>query len=46
MNYLIENCGYNGGLVLAPSNVVQHDTPIENLVAFYETAMEHDMSRY
>ena len=34
----IECCGTNGGLILAPSNTVQHDVPLENLLALYETA--------
>ncbi|MGI5818907.1 MAG: uroporphyrinogen decarboxylase family protein [Armatimonadota bacterium] len=42
---LIEGCAYNGGLILAPSNAVQHDTPLENLLAFFETAREYDLSR-
>ena len=42
---LIEGCAYNGGLILAPSNVVQQDTPLENVLAFYETACEYDLSR-
>ncbi|MEA3400337.1 MAG: uroporphyrinogen decarboxylase family protein [Armatimonadota bacterium] len=42
---LIEGCAYNGGLILAPSNVVQHDTPLQNILAFYETAREYDLSR-
>lgn len=32
----IEDCGYNGGLVLAPSNVLTDDIPIENIVTFYD----------
>ena len=36
----IENCGYNGGLVLAPSNVLTHDIPIENIIAFYDYVRE------
>lgn len=42
---LIEGCAYNGGLILAPSNAVQFDTPLDNLLAFYETAVEYDLSR-
>lgn len=34
----IARCGANGGLVIAPNNVVQHDVPIENLLAVYEMA--------
>lgn len=35
----IRNLGQDGGLIIAPSNVVQHDVPIENLLAVYrETA--------
>jgi uroporphyrinogen decarboxylase len=36
----IERCGRNGGLVIAPNNVVQYDVPLENLLALYETARE------
>jgi uroporphyrinogen decarboxylase len=36
----IERCGKNGGLVIAPNNVVQFDVPLENLLAVYETAIE------
>jgi uroporphyrinogen decarboxylase len=34
----IECCGRDGGLILAPSNTVQPDVPLENLLALYETA--------
>jgi len=34
----IRDCGDNGGLVIAPNNVVQPDVPLENLLAVYETA--------
>ena len=40
---LIEKCGYNGGLVLRPSNVINFDTPIENVVAFFETARDYKL---
>ena len=36
----IQRCGYNGGLVIAPNNVVQFDVPLENLLAVYETARQ------
>jgi uroporphyrinogen decarboxylase len=36
----IQRCGRNGGLVIAPNNVVQFDVPLENLLAVYETAKE------
>ncbi len=35
---LVRDCGYNGGLVLMPSNNIQPDTPIENIIACYEAA--------
>ncbi|MHB0874809.1 MAG: uroporphyrinogen decarboxylase family protein [Anaerolineae bacterium] len=35
-----ETCGQNGGLILAPNNVVQADVPTENLLALYETIQE------
>lgn len=37
---IIVNCGYDGGLVIRPSNVVGFDCPVENVVAFYETARD------
>jgi len=32
----IRDCGSDGGLVLAPSNTVQHDVPLDNLLALYD----------
>jgi len=40
---LIRQCGYDGGLVLMPSNVIQPDTPIENILACYESARDFDV---
>jgi len=42
---LIEQCGYNGGLVLRISNAIGFDVPLENTLAFFETARDYDMSR-
>jgi uroporphyrinogen decarboxylase len=36
----IRRCGTNGGLVIAPANVIMYDTPVENVVAMYEAARE------
>ncbi|MCA9429545.1 MAG: hypothetical protein KC940_03450, partial [Candidatus Omnitrophica bacterium] len=33
---LTENCGPNEGLILAPAHHIQADTPLENILAFYE----------
>jgi len=38
----IRRCGYNGGLVIAPANVIMYDTPVENVVAMYRAAREFD----
>ncbi len=32
----IRTCGANGGLIICPSNVVQNDTPLENILALYD----------
>jgi len=32
----IEKCGYNGGLILAPSNALTENIPIDNIIAFYD----------
>ena len=37
---LIEQCGYNGGLIVCPSNLIQPDTPLENILALYSAAAE------
>ncbi len=37
---LIEGCGYDGGLVVFPSNVIQPDTPIENIIACFHAARD------
>ena len=34
----IEICGKNGGLILAPSNTVQPDVSVENILTLYSTA--------
>ena len=36
----VRSLGYNGGLVVAPSNVAQPDVPLENLLAIYDTVRE------
>ena len=41
----IVTCGYNGGLILRPSNAVGFNVPIENLIAFYDTALHFDYER-
>jgi uroporphyrinogen decarboxylase len=37
INSRIETCGKNGGFILAPSNLIQNDTPIENILEIYRT---------
>lgn len=41
---LIESCGYDGGLVLRPSNMIGFDVPLDNILAWYDAAMEYDLS--
>jgi len=41
---LIRSCGYNGGLVVFPSNVIQPDTPVENIIACFHTARDFDVA--
>jgi len=38
---LIEKCGYNGGLVIRASNAISFDTPLENILTFFETARDY-----
>jgi uroporphyrinogen decarboxylase len=37
---LVRECGYNGGLVVFPSNVIQPDTPTENVIACFHAARD------
>ncbi len=41
---LIRSCGYNGGLVVFPSNVIQPDTPLENIITCFHTARDFDLT--
>jgi uroporphyrinogen decarboxylase len=43
VEHLIRHCGYNGGLVVFPSNVIQPDTPIENIIACFHAARDFDL---
>lgn len=36
---LIDNLNVDGGFILSPAHHIQADTPIENIVAFYEEAL-------
>jgi len=36
----IRGCGYDGGFVLAPANVIMYDTPVENVVAMFDAARD------
>ena len=40
---LIRHCGYNGGLIVMPSNNVQPDTPVENIIACSHAARDFDL---
>lgn len=37
----IKTCGYNGGLLISPSNQVLLDTKIENFLAIFDTVKKH-----
>jgi uroporphyrinogen decarboxylase len=40
IEHLIINCGRNGGLVVFPSNVIQPDTSVENIIACFHAARD------
>lgn len=44
VDFLMRTCAYDGGYVFRASNVVPFDCPLENVVAFYETARDYDLS--
>lgn len=40
VNRLKRSCGKDGGYILAPAHHVQADTPVENVLAFYEEGLQ------
>jgi uroporphyrinogen decarboxylase len=38
VRHRIACCGQEGGLILSPSNTIQPDVPVENILALYQTA--------
>jgi len=44
VEHLIRKCGYNGGLVVFPSNVIQPDTRVENIIACFHAARDFDVA--
>jgi uroporphyrinogen decarboxylase len=44
VEHLIRACGYNGGLVVFPSNVIQPDTSVENIIACFHAARDFDVA--
>ncbi len=42
---LIRKCDYNGGLVVFPSNVIQPDTPTENIIACFHAARDFEVAK-
>ena len=37
---LVAVCGRGGGYILAPSHVIQPDVPLDNILAFYDSALQ------
>ena len=37
---LIDQCGKDGGYILCPAHHIQADTPVENIMAFYDEALK------
>jgi len=44
VDFLIRCCAYNGGYIFRASNVIGFDCPVENVVTFFETARDYDLS--
>lgn len=40
----IEVLGRNGGYILGPSHAIQAGTPVENVIALFDTAMAADFN--
>ena len=45
VDFLMMTCAYNGGYILRASNVVPYDTPLQNVITFYEMARDYDLSK-
>ena len=46
VRHRIDHLGPQGGYVLCPANVVQTDTPVENLLAMYDEAKRYSAELY
>ena len=40
---IIDYCGRDGGLIICPANLIQNDTPMENILALYEEVNGHPL---
>ena len=45
VDFLMSSCAYDGAYVFRASNAVSFDCPVANVVAFYETARDYDLSQ-
>jgi hypothetical protein len=45
VDFLIRCCAYDGGYIFRASNAVSFDCPMDNVIAFYETARDYDLSQ-
>ncbi len=36
----VPTCGVDGGLIICPANLMQNDTPLENIVALYDAVLD------
>lgn len=45
VDFLMRCCAYDGGYVFRASNAVSFDCPTENVVAFYESARDYDLTQ-
>ena len=46
VNHLIDEVGAGGGYILAPSHHIQPDTPLENVLAVYDTVAKRRKERH
>jgi uroporphyrinogen decarboxylase len=45
VDFLMRCCAYDGGYIFRASNAISFDCPVENVVTFFETARDYDLSK-
>src|SRR5204862_130333 len=45
VDFLMQNCAYDGGYIFSAANLISFDPPVENVALFHELARDYDLSK-